>query len=303
MSFSEALQSSPSSDVPAALPVVRAKSAPAEAQPSLELMGALTGFSARARHYRAAVATGAAMPEQQVSNWQDLLSTVDAFLRKRPEETSSYDVVRARFTAEAELELDARAYGDFPSEIAEDVVDRTTRLAVRMASLRHLHVRTREPAPTDFDWPVSPVAVTSLFGKRIHPITKRYSPHLGVDLAAESGQLVSAAARGTVLSAEWSGGYGLRVEIQHAGGVITRYGHLSQLLVEPGVVVDKGDPLGLAGNTGLSTGPHLHFELIRNGRPVDPLDEMGFEPAKKRASPSADDAPRERKHPLPTTAS
>jgi murein DD-endopeptidase MepM/ murein hydrolase activator NlpD len=216
------------------------------------------------------------MSVQEIENWRRLMEALDALLGQRADRTSSFDVVRARITAEAELELDARTYGDFPSEIAEDVVHRTTRLAVRMAELRRLGVKTRAPARAEFEWPLQPVAVTSLYGKRIHPITKKYSAHWGVDLGAETGQLVSAAGKGTVVKAEWAGGYGLEVEIQHGGGVATRYGHLSQLLVEPGTVVDKGDPIGLAGTTGSSTGPHLHFEFLRDGKPVDPLEEMGL---------------------------
>jgi len=214
------------------------------------------------------------MPLQQIDDWRDVLGAVDSFLNRRPDETSSLDVIRARITVEAELELDARSYGDFPAEIAEGVVDRANHLAMRMSQLRHLHLKTREAAPSPMAWPVQPVAVTSLYGNRIHPITKKYSAHWGVDLAAEAGQLVSAAGRGTVVRAEWCGGYGLSVDIEHPGGLLTRYGHLSQLLVEVGTAVDKGDPVGLAGNTGLSTGPHLHFEMRRYGKPVDPLEEI-----------------------------
>jgi murein DD-endopeptidase MepM/ murein hydrolase activator NlpD len=257
---------------------------PPEAHTSVELEAALASFSVRARHARGSAAAGAIMPPMEVENWRGLLGALDVFLSRRPGDTSSFDVIRARITAEAELELDARAYGDFPDSIAQDVVGRVTRLAVRMAALRQLRVRTHEPTREDFAWPVDPVAVTSLFGKRIHPITGRYSAHWGVDLAADSGQLVSAAGRGTVVRADWSGGYGLEVEILHPGGVMTRYGHLSQRLVEIGTVVEKGDPIGLAGNTGLSTGPHLHFELWRNGKPIDPLEELGVPQAKPYAA-------------------
>jgi murein DD-endopeptidase MepM/ murein hydrolase activator NlpD len=281
VSFSEVMPPPP----PAAKPAgKKARSGPPEASTSLELESALASFSAKARHFRGEVPPGSRMPLEELENWRRLVAALDAFLARAPEDTSSFDVVRARITAEAELELDARAYGDFPDEIAEGVVDRATRLGVRMAALRRLHVRTREPSRTDFGWPIDPVTVTSLFGRRLHPITRRYAEHLGVDLAAETGQLISAAGRGTVIKAEWSGGYGMEVEIQHPGNVLTRYAHLSQALVEVGTVVDKGDPVGLAGNTGLSTGPHLHFELWRNGRPMDPLDELGIILLKPMAS-------------------
>jgi murein DD-endopeptidase MepM/ murein hydrolase activator NlpD len=129
--------------------------------------------------------------------------------------------------------------------------------------------------PARLDWPVAPVAVTSFFGNRQHPITGELQAHQGLDLAAREGQLVSTAGPGTVVRAGWRGGYGLQVEVVHAGGVHTRYGHLSRVLVEPGMVLEPGDVVGLAGNTGLSTGPHLHFELWRAGRALDPLRVLG----------------------------
>jgi murein DD-endopeptidase MepM/ murein hydrolase activator NlpD len=117
--------------------------------------------------------------------------------------------------------------------------------------------------------------VTSLFGRRLHPISRTFKLHLGVDLAAADGQLVSSAGVGTVIRAELTGGHGLHVEVQHAGGVSTRYSHLSEVLVVVGSQVRRGDTIGLAGSTGSSTGPHLHFEFWRDGKPMDPLEQMG----------------------------
>ena len=131
------------------------------------------------------------------------------------------------------------------------------------------------PSRLVLDWPVEPVAVTSGFGWRAHPVTGEVLRHLGLDLAAHEGQVVSTAGRGRVVHAGWRGGYGLQVEVVHPGGVHTRYGHLSRVLVEPGMVLEPGDVVGLAGNTGLSTGPHLHFELWRAGRALDPLRVLG----------------------------
>jgi murein DD-endopeptidase MepM/ murein hydrolase activator NlpD len=144
---------------------------------------------------------------------------------------------------------------------------------MRMAQVRTLGVKTKV-ARSSFAWPVEPVAVTSVFGKRLHPITHVMGWHSGVDLGAYAGQRVGAAERGTVTVAGWSGGHGRNVEIHHPGGVITRYSHLSVVLVEPGATVEREDPIGLAGTTGTSTGVHVHFELLRSGKAVDPLDEM-----------------------------
>jgi murein DD-endopeptidase MepM/ murein hydrolase activator NlpD len=258
----------------AARPAKRDARRPKVATTSTDLQAALVAFAARARLHRAAGTVGAPMPLVQAENWEQVSAALEHFLQRAPEETSSFDLIRARVTLEAELELDARAYGDFPADRAEQVLEQVTRLAIRMAQLRQLKVQTHD-APVVFEWPVQPVAVTSLFGRRLHPITRTYRLHFGIDLAAEQGQLVSASALGTVVRAEWTGAHGLHVELQHAGGVVTRYSHLSQLLVEVGTRVGKGDPLGLAGSTGSSTGPHLHFEFWRDGKAKDPLEELG----------------------------
>lgn len=247
--------------------------AAARAEESLELQAELARFSAAARQARAHTRRGAPMPLVQQENWNRVLDAIDRFLARAPEQTASTDVISARVAAEAELDMDAQVYGDFPALLAERVMDQVTKLAVRMAKLRRLQVRPTRPKLT-FEWPIEPVVVTSLFGRRMHPITHVMKPHYGVDLSAYGGQLVSAAAKGTVIRAGWHGAHGVQVEIQHPGGIITRYSHLSAVLVEEGTVVEKGDPIGLAGTTGLSTGTHLHFEFWRDGRPRDPLEEM-----------------------------
>lgn len=242
---------------------------------SQELQAALIAFGARSRANRGTVARGSAMPLAQNENWRELIEALDGFLLRRAEETSSYDVIRARITVEAELELDARRYGELDEALAQTLLDRVNRLGMRMAELRHLQLRPQERRRVAFNWPISPVAVTSLYGRRLHPITLRYRQHAGIDLAADFGQLVTASAPGVVLRAAPTRGYGNLVEVQHADGVITRYGHLSAIVTEAGARVKQGDPLGLAGSTGMSTGVHLHFEIWKNGKPVDPLDELG----------------------------
>jgi murein DD-endopeptidase MepM/ murein hydrolase activator NlpD len=112
--------------------------------------------------------------------------------------------------------------------------------------------------------------VTSPFGKRIHPITGDLRMHTGVDLRAAEGVPIRAAAGGIVREAGHRGGYGNAVEIDHGDGTSTLYAHASALLVKPGQRVERGEAVGLVGHTGQATGPHLHFELRRHGRPVDP---------------------------------
>ncbi len=266
-------------------PTPREVRRPKTATTSPELQAALVAFATRARSHRAAAARGSAMPLLQRQNWDQVCDALQQLLQRQPEETSSFDLIRARVTFEAELELDARAYGDFPRELAEHVLSLVTHVAVRMAEVRQLRVVTHD-APVAFSWPVHPVAVTSLYGRRLHPITRTYKLHFGLDLAAAEGQQVFAPAEGTVIRADWLGAHGLHIELQHAGGVVTRYSHLSEVLVEPGARVHKGEALGLAGNTGSSTGPHLHFEFWRDGKPKDPLEELG-NPAPARPSVAA----------------
>lgn len=112
--------------------------------------------------------------------------------------------------------------------------------------------------------------VTSGYGSRIHPLTGRRRMHTGVDLRAAEGVPIRAAADGVVREARRRGGYGNVVEVDHGDGTSTVYAHASRLVVKPGQHVERGDTLGLVGHTGHTTGPHLHFELRRHGRPVDP---------------------------------
>lgn len=113
--------------------------------------------------------------------------------------------------------------------------------------------------------------VSSPFGERFHPILGYVRMHKGVDLAAAAGTPIVAAADGKVVEAGWRGGYGEQVQIAHASGLETSYGHMSRIAAHIGQVVRKGEVIGWVGSTGLSTGPHVHFEVTRNGRPVNPL--------------------------------
>ena len=121
--------------------------------------------------------------------------------------------------------------------------------------------------------PLQFAKVTSYFGMRYHPILKTVREHTGVDYGAPSGTPVSAIADGQVTIAGWSGGYGRLVEIRHAGGLASRYGHLSGFGagVREGARARQGQTIGYVGMTGLATGPHLHFEIRQNGTPVNPL--------------------------------
>jgi len=121
-----------------------------------------------------------------------------------------------------------------------------------------------------FIWPLRG-RLTSPFGPRTHPIYGTPDFHTGIDLAVPEGTEVHAAAPGTVTWTGTRGGYGLLVVIDHGDGYSTYYAHLSRILVHVGQFVEVGQVVALSGNTGLSTGPHLHFEIRKFGEPINPL--------------------------------
>lgn len=126
--------------------------------------------------------------------------------------------------------------------------------------------------PLQMIWPISGGGwISSEYGSRYHPILGYNKWHSGIDYAANRGTPIKAAEDGTVILAGVNGGYGNCVIIDHGGGVSTLYGHADKLLVKTGQDVIKGQTIALVGSTGLSTGPHLHFEVRVNGETQDPL--------------------------------
>ncbi|MGN0981691.1 MAG: murein hydrolase activator EnvC family protein [Candidatus Limivicinus sp.] len=126
-------------------------------------------------------------------------------------------------------------------------------------------------ASGSFLWPVaSYVYVSSRFGLRVHPITGVKKNHTGIDIASNQGTAVYASDGGTVTLAGWNGGYGNCIMIDHGNGYVTLYGHLSSISVSVGQSVTQGATIGAVGSTGNSTGPHLHFEVLKNGSRIDP---------------------------------
>ncbi|MCS7239684.1 MAG: M23 family metallopeptidase [Candidatus Bipolaricaulota bacterium] len=165
----------------------------------------------------------------------------------------------------------AKAYG-----VAEDVIRTANGVADEPKPGTRLYIPNPNTLPGSssstgyrFIWPVRGT-ISSTFGPRIHPIYGVPSFHTGIDIAVPEGTPVRAAAAGTVSFAGWEEGFGLLVVIDHGDGYKSYYGHLSKLLTSTGQKVLAGETIALSGNTGLSTGPHLHFEVRYSDSPVDP---------------------------------
>ncbi|MBW3575637.1 MAG: M23 family metallopeptidase, partial [Actinobacteria bacterium] len=123
-------------------------------------------------------------------------------------------------------------------------------------------------------YPLANPVVTSNYGYRIHPIYGTRRLHAGIDLRGATGTTVLAAGDGTVVFAGPRGGYGNAVLVDHGGSIATLYAHQSRLAVSAGEPVRRGQAVGSVGSTGLSTAPHLHFEVRLDGTPVDPLNYL-----------------------------
>jgi len=132
---------------------------------------------------------------------------------------------------------------------------------------------TPEVAPGQLSWPVSG-PITSPFGWRMHPVYHHMILHRGIDIGVPRGTPVVAAGAGTIILASYQGDCGNMIAIDHHGGLSTIYCHLSQIFVSVGQEIQRGQAIGAAGATGDATGPHVHFQVMRNGNPVDPMSYL-----------------------------
>jgi len=158
-------------------------------------------------------------------------------------------------------------YMQLLKQLGEDIENREQQLSVLETLLVNRKIQSDvflAGRPINKGW------MSSRFGMRNDPITGRRAWHNGVDFAGKEGSDVVTVAAGVVVFAGPRSGYGKMVEINHGGGFSTRYGHHKELLVKVGDIVKKGQVIGLMGSSGRSTGPHVHFEVFKNGRVVDP---------------------------------
>ena len=157
-----------------------------------------------------------------------------------------------------------------------DEIDKMTFRSRRLESdLSLLETRLEERSRWLSSTPsIAPVRgiLTDGFGGRSDPFTGEPGTHNAVDISTATGQVVRAPADGIVVKAEWANGYGNVIYVSHGYGYSSRYGHLRAFHVKPGERVKRGDILGFVGSTGRSTGPHLHYEVRLNGKPVNPLE-------------------------------
>jgi len=147
-----------------------------------------------------------------------------------------------------------------------DLQDQQLSLLEEMVMVRELR---EDVVPSGM--PVKNGYISSGFGGRIHPISGKYKGHQGVDIPGKKGTPVNSVAAGIVIKSGRSGGYGNMVEIRHPDGYTTRYAHNQKNLVKEGDLVEKGQKIALLGSTGRSTGPHVHFEVRKDDKPVNPV--------------------------------
>ena len=183
-------------------------------------------------------------------------------------------------TSEVRRSIDALAAAAAQTTAESNLLRRLTMHVLNVRHLQELERAKALAAIPSID-PVDGADVIGCFCYRSYPDSEFHS---GVDLGADYGEVVRAAAAGTVAEASWDGGYGEKIDIDHGNGYHTWYAHLSRIDVQPGEYVHKGQAIGLVGSTGFSTGPHLHYQVMLNGVAVDPQPYLNGVPAKVLAS-------------------
>lgn len=191
----------------------------------------------------------------------ELLDLFTSKLKKQDELTVALNNLVAY---QGDLRNDAAALEEMEQQMLEQADQMTTFIKNMKLAATYVGGEMMWPAPGYY-------SISSYFGNRLHPISKEYKMHTGIDIETPRKTPLVAAQTGTVIFANWFAGYGKAIIIDHGGGYATLYGHLDVINVNVGQVVKKGENIALSGNTGYSTGPHLHFEVRMNGDYVDPL--------------------------------
>ena len=204
----------------------------------------------------------------QLSEQSQLDPTTKAALDKLPQ------LLRGRAMGGGASRVDptlARAVNGSPESTFGILSDLLGVLEDRLASVKtKIEGQQALARATPSIWPLPPW-LTSGFGMRADPFTGRPDFHSGLDILADYGTAVKATADGKIESAEYAGNYGNSVVISHGFGIATRFGHLSRFAVRAGQTVKRGDIVGFVGSTGRATSSHLHYEILLNGQPINPL--------------------------------
>lgn len=221
----------------------------------------------RVTDYRDRVVTLKAQQEAEKAQVENLVRQVEGTIVRLEQDKAAKEDYRQ--TLLNDIESLRRAYDELDRQ-SQQVTTELQKLEKELAD------RLRRTGAILLQKPLDGVLrITSPFGRRYHPILRQWRMHTGNDYAAGAGTPVKAAESGVVTHAGWLGGYGNAVIVMHGKGVSTLYAHLSKVLVDDRANVERGQVIGLVGSTGLSTGPHLHFEVRIDGEPRNPSDYLG----------------------------
>jgi murein DD-endopeptidase MepM/ murein hydrolase activator NlpD len=215
----------------------------------------------------------------QIQSLEDVINDLGARAKLDPEQLRAMQklpaIVKSRASGGTAVNPTASELSKVALSSPEDTFgllrDVLQGLETRLSSVRRV-VERREAlaAATPSIWPAHGW-LTGYFGRRSDPFTNEPAYHQGLDISTEKGQPVFATADGEVESASYTGDYGNLIQIKHGFGLTTRYGHLSAFNVKPGQQVSRGDVIGYVGATGRATGAHVHYEILANGKLLNPL--------------------------------
>ncbi|RJO63223.1 MAG: M23 family metallopeptidase [Myxococcales bacterium] len=235
---------------------------------------------------------GAPLPEltePEIKNWRRLIQAIERRVetQSRRKTVSEEQLLALKRRVNALVAHSLNSHRAFPSELENALAAMLARVDRAFVALRApqyaaiVEVPMVEKSPTmrrrpfQFIWPVTGVEVSSPFGFRRDPYSGRARFHDGIDLAGQPGEIVFAAERGRVVYAGYKGKAGRVVILEHANGFKTFYAHLNDILTVERLVVERGQPIGLMGSTGRSTGSHLHFKITAWDQALNPEKFVG----------------------------
>lgn len=210
---------------------------------------------------------------EEVAAKKAALEEKKASIARLKDQTASQRANVAQLTSDLQAKKGQLAVNLRDLEKQEDqLIERSNQLTDQIGAIQ-AKLGTKRTGKLSMVWPVV-APITSQFGNRYHPILKKYKMHTGLDLGAKMSTPIKAAESGAVIMAQWDPGYGNMTVIDHGDGISTLYGHQSKLAVRVGDKVARGQVIGYVGSTGISTGPHLHFEVRVNGQVKNPLNYL-----------------------------